>query len=161
MFTNILCPVDFSKDSERALACALSLARATAGHLTLVTVVDPLLNAGAEAAGAADTLHQQTQQELRSLLERSAAAGPLPGVPAVAVRIGNAAHEILAQAEECNADVVVMGHRHRPSLTPVGSGLYVNLGDWITHFTYAVHDTDGMHLMTMKNGHPAPFQETA
>lgn len=59
------------------------------------------------------------------------------------------------------ADVVVMGHRHRPSLTPVGSGLYVNLGDWITHFTYAVHDTDGMHLMTMKNGHPAPFQETA
>lgn len=111
MFTNILCPVDFSKDSERALACALSLARATAGHLTLVTVVDPLLNAGAEAAGAADTLHQQTQQELRSLLERSAAAGPLPGMPAVAVRVGNAAHEILAQAEECNADVVVMGMR--------------------------------------------------
>ncbi|MGE0461804.1 MAG: universal stress protein [Vicinamibacterales bacterium] len=111
MFTNILCPVDFSKDSERALACALSLARATAGHLTLVTVVDPLLNAGAEAAGAADTLHQQTQQELRSLLERSAAAGPLPGVPAVAVRIGNAAHEILTQAEECNADVIVMGMR--------------------------------------------------
>jgi len=111
VFTNILCPVDFSKDSERALACALSLARATGGHLTLVTVVDPLLNAGAEAAGAAETLHQQTQQELRSLLERSAAAGPLPGVPAVAVRIGNAAREILTQAEECNADVVVMGMR--------------------------------------------------
>ncbi|MCC7033158.1 MAG: universal stress protein [Acidobacteria bacterium] len=111
MFTNILCPVDFSKDSERALACALALARAAAGHLTLVTVVDPLLNAGAEAAGAAETLHQQTQQELQSLLERSAAAGPLPGVPAVAVRVGNAAREILTQAEESNADVIVMGMR--------------------------------------------------
>jgi len=111
VFTNILCPVDFSKDSERALACALALARAAAGHLTLVTVVDPLLNAGAEAAGAAETLHQQTQQELQSLLERSAAAGPLPGVPAVAVRVGNAAREILTQAEESNADVIVMGMR--------------------------------------------------
>lgn len=59
------------------------------------------------------------------------------------------------------ADIVVMGHRHRPSLTPVGSGLYVNLGDWITHFTYGVHDRGGMHLLTMKNGQPAPFQETA
>lgn len=111
MFTNILCPVDFSKDSERALACALSLARATAGHLTLVTVVDPLLNAGAEAAGAGSTLHDQTQQELRALLDRSATAMPLPNVPAVAVRVGNAAAEILAQADECNADVIVMGMR--------------------------------------------------
>lgn len=111
MFTNILCPVDFSKDSERALACALSLARATSGHLTLVTVVDPLLNAGAEAAGAGDTLHAQTQQELRALLDRSAAAMPLPNVPAVAVRVGHAASEILTQADECNADVIVMGMR--------------------------------------------------
>ncbi len=56
-------------------------------------------------------------------------------------------------------DIVVMGHRHRPSLTPIGNGLYVNLGDWIHHFTYAVHTRGSMQLMTMKNGYAAPFSE--
>jgi nucleotide-binding universal stress UspA family protein len=111
VFTNILCPVDFSADSERALAAALSLARATGGHVTLVTVVDPLLSAGASAAGAAEALNDQTQQELRQLLDR-AAPGVMPAnLPAVSVRVGDAAEEILAQAGESNADVIVMGMR--------------------------------------------------
>lgn len=38
---------------------------------------------------------------------------------------------------ENGADIVVMGHRHVPMITPLGDGIYVNLGDWITHFTYA------------------------
>ena len=41
-------------------------------------------------------------------------------------------------------DVVVMGHKHTPSLTAVGSGVYVNLGDWVTHSTYA--EFDGEHI---------------
>lgn len=71
---------------------------------------------------------------------------------------------MLLEAERriaAGADIVVMGHRHRPILTPVGSGLYVNLGDWITHFTYGVHAQGTMRIMTMKNGHPAPFLEAA
>jgi len=35
-------------------------------------------------------------------------------------------------------DVVVMGHRHKPSLLTLGGGTYVNLGDWITYNSYAV-----------------------
>jgi len=34
-------------------------------------------------------------------------------------------------------DVVVMGHRHQPTRKEVGNGIYINLGDWITHNTYA------------------------
>ena len=109
MFTNILCPVDFSTDSERALAAALALARSTHGHVTLVTVVDPILSAGASAAGADDVLNEQTQAELRQLLER--AAPGMASAVAVSVRVGEAAKEILAQAEDSNADVIVMGMR--------------------------------------------------
>jgi len=35
-------------------------------------------------------------------------------------------------------DIVIMGHRHVPLLERIGDGTYVNLGDWITHNTYAV-----------------------
>ena len=34
-------------------------------------------------------------------------------------------------------DIVVMGHRHVPRYEQIGKGIYVNLGDWITHHTYA------------------------
>ncbi|MEK6572634.1 MAG: UDP-2,3-diacylglucosamine diphosphatase, partial [Bacteroidota bacterium] len=31
---------------------------------------------------------------------------------------------------------VVMGHNHQPVYENVGDGFYVNLGDWISHYTY-------------------------
>jgi len=36
------------------------------------------------------------------------------------------------------SDIVIMGHRHVPRCEKIGTGTYVNLGDWITHNTYAV-----------------------
>jgi UDP-2,3-diacylglucosamine hydrolase len=45
------------------------------------------------------------------------------------------------------SDYVVMGHRHVPALTPVGGGVYVNLGDWITHKTYGVFRNGTMELL--------------
>jgi UDP-2,3-diacylglucosamine hydrolase len=35
---------------------------------------------------------------------------------------------------------VVMGHTHRPVEHVEGEHTYVNLGDWITHYTYGLHD---------------------
>jgi len=34
-------------------------------------------------------------------------------------------------------DMVIMGHRHVPREERIGAGVYVNLGDWIGHNTYA------------------------
>ena len=53
--TTILCPIDFSPHSERALRHALALTGAFGGHLSVVTINDPMLVAGAEAAGYGDT----------------------------------------------------------------------------------------------------------
>jgi nucleotide-binding universal stress UspA family protein len=110
VFTSILCPVDFSPHSERALGHALDLAALTGAHLTMVTVVDPFLAQASNAAGKGDALTAQTQDEIQNLLGRiSTARGRLPEAPGIAVVFGTAAEEILKQVPECNADLIVMG----------------------------------------------------
>lgn len=37
-------------------------------------------------------------------------------------------------------DYVVMGHSHDPLYQQVGNGAFVNLGDWISHYSYAQFD---------------------
>ncbi len=108
MFTSILCPVDFSADSERALRQAITLASASGAHLTLLTVTDPLLDAAARASGTQGTARAQTQAELRGLFDRLAAGGSTVPI-AVAVAVGRPSDEILKQALDCKADLIVMG----------------------------------------------------
>lgn len=46
-------------------------------------------------------------------------------------------------------DYFVFGHRHLPLQIDLGEGAqYINLGDWITHFTYAVFDGNSLELKT-------------
>jgi nucleotide-binding universal stress UspA family protein len=110
VFTSILCPVDFSPHSERALGYALDLASLTGAHVTIMTAIDPFLDAASTAAGHHDALRRQTQDEVERLLNqigRRAQAVKEP--PAVAVVKGEAADEILKQITDCRADLVVMG----------------------------------------------------
>jgi UDP-2,3-diacylglucosamine hydrolase len=48
---------------------------------------------------------------------------------------------------------VIMGHRHVPCETAVGAGTYLNLGDWITHNTYARLSPDG--TLSLQTWNPA------
>lgn len=45
-------------------------------------------------------------------------------------------------------DFVVMGHNHVPCRRNFGSGVYVNLGDWLSKQTYAVFDGSSLDLKT-------------
>ena len=110
MFTSIICAVDFSEHSDRALGYAVDLAALSGGHLTIVTVVDGLLSAAAQAAGSGDTITTQTQQEIEAMFERIRAGRRELREPAgIAVLVGEPADEILKQVAECRADVIVMG----------------------------------------------------
>jgi nucleotide-binding universal stress UspA family protein len=110
VFTSILCPVDFSEHSERALGVALELAALTGAHLTLVHVVDALLDAASRATHNGEALEAQTQQELQDLLQRIAtAAGKEPRRIAIAVAVGDPAEQVLKQAVECESDLIVIG----------------------------------------------------
>lgn len=43
-------------------------------------------------------------------------------------------------------DYVIMGHRHNPLIFEEKGKKYVNLGDWITNYSYAVFDGNDLHL---------------
>lgn len=43
-------------------------------------------------------------------------------------------------------DFVVMGHNHVPCKRNIGSGVYVNLGDWVRERSYAVFDGTSLEL---------------
>jgi nucleotide-binding universal stress UspA family protein len=110
VFKSILCPVDFSPHADRALEYALDLAALTGAHLTIMTAVDPFLDAASSAAGHSDDLMRQTQAEVQALLARiSSLRGRRAEAPGIAVVTGEAAEQILAQIAECSADIVVMG----------------------------------------------------
>ncbi len=44
-------------------------------------------------------------------------------------------------------DYVIFGHLHFPMLEDFGGKFYVNLGDWMEHFTYAEFDKEGFRLL--------------
>ena len=50
------------------------------------------------------------------------------------------------QVLEQGYDFVIMGHTHRPVLYRHKKGLYVNLGDWMRHFTFARFDGKDLRL---------------
>ncbi|MDR1756333.1 MAG: UDP-2,3-diacylglucosamine diphosphatase [Culturomica sp.] len=60
--------------------------------------------------------------------------------------IENYARRILQQE---HFDYFLFGHLHTPSDTPLGeNSRYINTGDWITHFSYAVFDGHDVRLVT-------------
>jgi UDP-2,3-diacylglucosamine hydrolase len=44
-------------------------------------------------------------------------------------------------------DYAIFGHLHHPILEQLEGGCYVNLGDWMKHFTYAVFDGQDLQLL--------------
>ena len=49
-------------------------------------------------------------------------------------------------------DYFVYGHRHLPMVLDLkgGAAKYINLGDWISYFTYGVFDGKAFHLKTFE-----------
>jgi len=44
-------------------------------------------------------------------------------------------------------DVCIFGHLHHPNMQFIGEKIYINLGDWIEHFTYATYDGRNIELL--------------
>jgi nucleotide-binding universal stress UspA family protein len=115
MFTRILCAVDFSDTSLRALEYALSLAQEQDAQLTLVHVVEVTPAPQSEAAGdveartlgayVAAAAEARAEQLQRIVPESALAYCTVERVLA----IGKAHREILRIAGERNSDVIVLG----------------------------------------------------
>ena len=105
---SIVCAVDFSGQSERALRHAVALTAVGGGRLTVVTVNDPLLEAAAAAAGRGGTVRDQVEAALVDTLGRLPEATPHV-IPAIDVVTGEAAPEILKAAARAHAGLIVIG----------------------------------------------------
>ena len=119
-FRRILCPVDFSKSSLEGVAYALALAEEADAHLTLLHVIEtpPELR---ESAMAPDfdvaRLHAAAQAESRRRLHDlvPAEARAYCAIE-IAVAEGRAYRQVLRQAAEEKADLIVMGVHGRGAI---------------------------------------------
>jgi nucleotide-binding universal stress UspA family protein len=106
---SVLCPVDFSEASRSALVYAAEIADHLRAPLTVLSVDDPLLAEAAASAGLVPSLAEETARELRRLCTATLGEGPTR--IAVRVRTGKPAVEILREARESAAQLIVMSSR--------------------------------------------------
>ena len=113
-FRNVLCPIDFSETSARALIYATALARWYDAHLEVLHVV-PAFEGGAppthfDAAGGA----WPSREQLITEVEGAIAAAGAGGVRSRALAQEGRAHEIITcRARALPADLLVMGTHGR------------------------------------------------
>jgi nucleotide-binding universal stress UspA family protein len=108
----ILCPIDFSDVSRRALDHAVAIARWYKAGITAVHVDSSIEIAGfpAPMLGVPATWPITDRAELAASLQHFVEAESAPGVPIeMLVREGRAVDGILAQAGEMKADLIVIG----------------------------------------------------
>ena len=118
----ILCPVDFSDCSAKALQYAVELAGTLKAELTLLHVVD-LQYASAYAASEVpnvlpefDHIRESAREEIEGMVEEC--RRKLPGIAVNSLLVeGVPYHEIVEEAEKEEADLVVMGTHGRTGLT--------------------------------------------
>ena len=121
LYKTILCPLDFSDASIRALEYALSLAQEADARLILLHVIESLL-----AEGGASEMHRVSVAEFYRNLEGDATAQLKSVVPEQArvwckpeerVTRGRAYREILKIAKVEGAELIVMGVQGKGALT--------------------------------------------
>lgn len=125
-YRSILCPIDFSGESMRALRYALSLAQEADARLTLLHVVEGLLDEPAEQDFRDLNILDYYQRLEKRARERLTAAVPdearVWSRPTEQVVKGKAYQQILRIAEEGKYDLIVMGVRGRGALSRFAFG---------------------------------------
>jgi nucleotide-binding universal stress UspA family protein len=118
IFSRILCPIDFERDSMDALELACSIAKQNSAKVYLFTVIgEPLAGAATELPPPVVVLpNAQFEVECRHRL-KALAQEKLAGVSyEIFVASGNAAPQILRLATVEHIDLIVMGTHARTGI---------------------------------------------
>lgn len=130
MLQRALIAIDFSTASAQALAVARQ--HCTGASIRLLHIMRPSDVAAATAAGATHTgtsplasrdLRDSAEKQALQRLEAWAQEGE-----ECAIGVGNAAEEIMRQAEEWGADMIVMGTRGR---SQIANMLHGSATEWL------------------------------
>jgi nucleotide-binding universal stress UspA family protein len=116
--TRILCPVDLSETSSRALDQAIALARSCKARLTILEVswagLPPIAYPGSATGASTPLLLPHQLEELREELRRFAERGTAAGVTMdLQIREGAVVPMILDEARTIGADLIVIGTHGR------------------------------------------------
>ena len=107
---SILCPVDFSDESQDALRWAVALAARHQSRLTVLTAVDPLLEAAAKMRLGLDLVKTETEPALREFAKAALPeTGPWAPPTGFDVRVGDPTEVVLEAAARERADLIAMG----------------------------------------------------
>lgn len=118
-FKHILCPVDFSDQSARALEYALSIAQESDAGLTVLHVLEspsdqePRTNRGFNVPEYGLFRAEEAKERLMQLIPESAAAWC---TPQTMIAHGKPYREILGIATDASMDLIVMGVHGRNAL---------------------------------------------
>ena len=113
----ILVATDVAESAERALACAVQLARRHGAELVLVHVYMDLPAYPEITAGQVEAIYEEQRAWIEAALERRARAARGEGLLARAVlRTGPAASTIAETAKDEGADLLVVGTHGRSGL---------------------------------------------
>jgi nucleotide-binding universal stress UspA family protein len=116
-FRRILVATDFAESAERALACAVQLARRHGAELVLLHVYMDLPAYPEITAGQVEAIYEEQRRWIDSALERRARSARSEGLRARALlRTGPAASTIADTAREEGADLLVVGTHSRSGL---------------------------------------------
>lgn len=116
---SILCAVDFSPYSSKALRYAAAIARACGGRVTAIHVVEPLL--AAAAAYDHRFIEQNAQADLARFV-RTSVRGPAGAGVRCVVQEGAAGPAVLAHARRTRSSLIVMGTHGRRGAAKVFFG---------------------------------------
>jgi len=125
VYQNIVCAIDGSELSIKALTHALALAAKTGGKLTIVTVTEPsvIVSPGAEMM-MVDTstiiadLDKAKEESAKATLAEAETLAKASDIAVTKVHVANstAADGIIHAAKDANADLIVMGSHGRRGL---------------------------------------------
>ncbi|QWL63948.1 universal stress protein [Aeromonas jandaei] len=113
----LLCPVDFSQMSKAVLDYAVFMAQSHDARLKLVHVVDQLHGFDSYKIlhmTAVEITHEM-ERHARTQLKELVATLPIPAT--FDIRFGRAADEIVIQANDDEADLIVMGSHGRSGIS--------------------------------------------
>jgi nucleotide-binding universal stress UspA family protein len=113
---NILCPVDFSDSSRKALCHAAAVARRYRSDLTVLYVDDLLPDAARAELNRHAAILRSPEEELRCFVRDAGTETLTVNVRSVA---GDVVDGILDQARVLRADLIVMGTRGRSGMARV------------------------------------------
>jgi universal stress protein A len=116
LWQKIVCAVDFSEPSRRALAEAVRLADTFSAALTLVHVYEPPPPTSNDAFLAGPSMFDRSLPGLDAKLRAWAGEIAPRREIAYAIRMGMPSEEILHEARELGADLIVLGTHGRSGL---------------------------------------------